>query len=122
MHPPTAVFELSPRAYPSRLPSLEYADGMLTRRVQADGKFSWKHRDVFLGEALGGEVIGLEPIDGQYYVVYYSTYALALLDSASRRVLNGCQARRVAERLLGLGAPCAALRELRGPATHRKKV
>jgi len=69
MRPPAVVFEPSPREYPSRLPPLGYAEGMLTRRVQPDGKFSWKQRGVFLGEAPGGEVIGLGPIGGQYYAV-----------------------------------------------------
>jgi hypothetical protein len=79
---------------PSRIPSVEYADGTATRRVQADGKFSWKHQDVFPGEALGGEAIGLEPIGGRYHVVYFSTYALGLLDSLPPRRSEGGRAGR----------------------------
>jgi len=68
---PASCYGASPRAYPARLPQPDYDSGLLVRRVQKQGWFSWKHEYVFVSETLFGEAIGLAPMDERYYRVYF---------------------------------------------------
>ena len=52
MQTPASVYEPSQRAYPERLPKLEYPSTLLVRTVNGKGHFRWKSHDVFLGEVL----------------------------------------------------------------------
>ncbi len=79
-----------------RLPLVEYPDGRVVRVVQKRGEFYWRTHRVFLGEAFGGEPIGLEPLDGRYWLVYYTTVALGVFDAHRRRMLTAGEAAKVA--------------------------
>jgi len=79
------VYEPSPRAYPARLPEVEYPDAMLVRRVQSHGHFRWNKHDVFLSEVLWGEPVGLLPVDDGCYTVYFAQVPLALFDTRTRK-------------------------------------
>jgi len=81
MQTPASVYEPSPRAYPSRLPEIEYPDAMLVRTVRSHGHFRWNKHDVFLSEVLWGERIGLETDDDEIFTVYFAHLPLALLDA-----------------------------------------
>lgn len=54
---PSARYAPSPRAYPSRLPSIDYAAHVLTRKVAASGRIRWKSAMVTIGHALEGEFV-----------------------------------------------------------------
>ena len=64
----------------------EYGGALAVRRIGRRGQFSWKHEEVFLSEMLGGERIGLLPIDERYYRVYFAAFPLARFDSQKRRI------------------------------------
>ena len=85
MQTPASVYEPSPRAYPARLPEVEYPDAMLVRRVQSHGHFRWNKHDVFLSEVLWGEPVGLLPVDDGCYTVYFAQVPLALFDTRTRK-------------------------------------
>jgi hypothetical protein len=68
----------------------------VVRVVQKRGEFYWLGHRVFLGEAFGGEPIGLEPLDGRYWLVYYTTVALGVFDAHRRRMLTAGEAAKVA--------------------------
>ena len=53
--PPATRYQPSPRAYPERLPPLEYPAAWDVRRVSTAGSISWRGRAVFLTEVLAGE-------------------------------------------------------------------
>ena len=78
---PAKVYQMSPRLYTGRVPTIEYPAGMLVRRVAERGQISWRHQSVFLSETLAGEYVGLEPIDERHYQVYFAHLSLALFDS-----------------------------------------
>jgi transposase InsO family protein len=78
---PGAVYVASPRAYPERLAEPEYDSGLEVRRVYPHGQFFWQGHDVFLTKALAGERIGLEPVEEDYWCVYFAGFPLALFDS-----------------------------------------
>lgn len=44
MQTPAAVYRISPRAYPTRVPKPEYGSAMKVRCVQKHGQFYWKHQ------------------------------------------------------------------------------
>jgi len=83
---PASCYCLSPRAYPARLPQPEYDSALLVRRVQTQGRFSWKHEYVFVSETLSGEAIGLEAIDERYYRVYFGRFPIGSFDSHRRKL------------------------------------
>lgn len=70
MRVPAACYEPSSRAYPERLPELEYGPGDIVRRVNPDGMLSFRDRLWYISEALIGEHVALRAtnVDGQYRV------------------------------------------------------
>jgi hypothetical protein len=99
MQTPASVYEPSPRAYPERLPEVEYPDTMLVRAIKSHGHFRWKKHDVFLSEVLWGERVGLLPVDEGCYTVYFAHMPLALFDGRSGKTyrlprVGGVQTRR----------------------------
>jgi hypothetical protein len=85
MQTPASVYEPSPRAYPARLPEVEYPDAMLVRTIKSHGHFRWKKHDIFLSEVLWGERVGLLPVDDDCFRVYFAHVPLALFDPRSRK-------------------------------------
>jgi transposase InsO family protein len=90
---PAAHYRPSPRPYPRREPEVTYPGDMSVRLVQARGEFHWHGDRVFLGEALCHEPIGLEPIDGRYWTLYFAHVLLGVFDEATRHVLCTTDAR-----------------------------
>jgi transposase InsO family protein len=86
MRTPAACYAPSPRLYPARVREPEYGGALQVRRIGRRGQFSWKHEEVFLSEVLGGERVGLLPIDERYYRVYFASFPLARFDSQKRRI------------------------------------
>ena len=84
---PASVYMPSEREYPERVPEIEYPDALLVRTVQSKGQFHWKDGEVFLTQVLWGERIGLLPVDGRWYRIYFGPVALARFDGEQRRVL-----------------------------------
>ena len=80
MQTPASLYRPSPRAYPARLPPVEYPSNMLVRTVQAHGHFRWKKKDIFLSEVLGGEPVGLLPAGRECYTVYFANVPVAGCD------------------------------------------
>jgi putative transposase len=83
-HPPASCYIRSSRAYPRRLPPIEYAGHMEVRRVNPTGQISWRGRSLYVAEALGGEDVGLEEIDDGIWVVYFSFVRFAQFDERTR--------------------------------------
>jgi len=97
MATPDSLYERSDREYPARLAEVGYprADGSWRmRRVQGRGEFYWKHDRVFLSEVLGGEPIGLEPVDDRYWRAWFGAVALGVFDSHKREMLTAADTRR----------------------------
>lgn len=84
--PPASRYEPSAQSYPRRVCKQEYASHMQTRRVQKRGVIYWSGHKVFLSEALVGERVGLEPVDGRHWTIYFGSVALAQFDAADLTV------------------------------------
>jgi transposase InsO family protein len=78
---PASHYQSSPRTYPDRVPEPEYGSNMKPKRVYPDGTFFWKGTQIFISKCLGGESIGMVPIDNRYWGVHFATFPLARFDS-----------------------------------------
>jgi transposase InsO family protein len=78
---PASCYQSSPRIYPDRIPEPEYDSNIKPKRVYPDGTFFWKGTQIFISKSLGGESIGMQPIDDRYWEVQFATFPLARFDS-----------------------------------------
>lgn len=77
---PAEVYAPSPRAYPARLPELEYPVGAHLRWVSQQGSVKWKSQRTFISEVLGRQAVGLIEIEDDWFEVYYGPILLGWLD------------------------------------------
>jgi len=73
-------YHCSPRLYPAQLPPLEYPGHFLVKRVTNAGTFRFKHRLLFIANALKQHHIGLEEVDNGIWSIYFNHVLLARLD------------------------------------------
>src|SRR5438552_2927155 len=83
--PPAYRFRASERAFPERLPAIEYRTGLAIRRVQVDGRISFASRAWFVTPAFGAQQVALQPAarDGLFKVLF-CTYHVGEIDLAKR--------------------------------------
>ena len=72
---------------PSTLPDHEYAAGFEVRRVRSDGSMKWGGSYVFVGEAMRGEIVGVEPVDNGVCHVHLGPMRLGALHERSKTVV-----------------------------------
>jgi hypothetical protein len=80
MKVPDQVYRPSARAYPSRLAEPEYGGGLEIRRVMECGRIRWWSDNIFVGKALAGQMVGLEPVDDGLWKVWFFQYPIGQLD------------------------------------------
>jgi len=78
--PPGSQYDASPRAYPGRLPALEYPGHYTVKRVTTVGTFRFKTKLLFIANALRGYHIGLDEEDDGIWSIFFGTILLAKLD------------------------------------------
>jgi transposase InsO family protein len=69
--PPATRYEPSPRPFPGKLPSIEYAPGDQVRKVQEKGRISFRGREWRVGRAFIGEQVALRATGDGLWDVYY---------------------------------------------------
>jgi len=84
---PAELYRPSSRGYSTRSLCVEYPAHLETRRVSANGQLHFKARQLFLSEALAGEVLGLEEIDDGIWSIYLARQLIARLDEHRARVI-----------------------------------
>ena len=66
---------------------VEYASGLLIKRVFRHGDIQWQGQRLFLSEALGGEDVSFEPLpENGMWLVCFGRLKLAKLDEKKRQV------------------------------------
>jgi transposase InsO family protein len=68
---PADCYQPAKRAYPNRLPELEYPDYFECFSVRENGVIYWNNGQVYLSHVLAGETIGLECIDDGVWAAYF---------------------------------------------------
>lgn len=84
---PAEVYVNSPRAYPKRLPSIEYPSHLEVRRVRSSGDILWDGQWSYLSEALIGEWVAFEQVDATIWILRYGPVELGYYDASSRRLV-----------------------------------
>lgn len=77
----------SPRTMPLVLREHEYPRGFEVRRVRRDGSIKWKCGYLFVGEAMVGEVVGLQFVEDERWHVFLGPMRLGVVHDRSRTVL-----------------------------------
>ena len=77
---PASRYRPSDRAYPDRLPDLQYEASDLVRRVQSDGEVSLLGRRVVLPKAFRGHHLGFRPTGDGCFDIYFGIIRLAEAD------------------------------------------
>jgi len=85
--PPMTRFDRSRRTMPSAPKSPEYPDTMQTRRLDPQGRISFRgHNRLTLTKLLANEPVGLDPIDEETWEIFYGPIAIAELRIRSKEV------------------------------------
>jgi len=82
---PGSCYTPSPRAFPRRVPEIEYGPDVIVRRISQQGSLKWKSQRTFLSEIFAYELVGLRPLDERYWVVLYGPVTLGWLDTFRHR-------------------------------------
>lgn len=85
MQTPAHYYTPSPRAFPRRLPEVEYSTSYQVRRVRSNGEIKWQGRRLFLSEALIGEPVGLQEMDQDLWRIEFGPIQLALYHTYTQR-------------------------------------
>lgn len=84
---PSDLYRPSKRSMPNFLSEHEYPDHYEVRRVRRDGSMKWDGGFIFVGEAMAGEQVGVEPRDDGHWRVHLGVLPLGVLHERSRTVL-----------------------------------
>jgi transposase InsO family protein len=66
---PASVYQASLRRMPARLPELEYPPDVELRSVRSCGDIKWNNRYVYIGQALAHEIVSLQEVAYDTFVV-----------------------------------------------------
>lgn len=82
--PPAERWSPSPRSMPDRLEDPTYDAGHEVRRVRGNGYIKWGGEQVFIGDALSGELIGLVERDEGQHIASFCNHPLGVIDHRGR--------------------------------------
>ena len=83
---PASLYRPSDRAYPARLPEIEYPPSFLRRKVGKRGEIYWRGARIFVSEVLYDELLGLEAVADGVYLVWFCSLLLGTFDERRRRL------------------------------------
>ena len=78
---PAASYAKSPRAFPRRVPEVNYDSGIHVRRVSGKGDLNWKGERFFVSEIFAAQALGLRPNHDRYYDVLYGPLQIGGFDT-----------------------------------------
>jgi transposase InsO family protein len=85
---PASRYSKPKRAYPSRMPDIEYPGYYETRSVQNTGTIKWKGEFLFVSAVLHGERVGLEETAYGIWSLYFGPTILGVLDEHEGRIIG----------------------------------
>ena len=78
---PASHYSSSPRAYPERLPALEYPGHFQVKRITSAGTFRFGSKKLlYLANAMADQHIGLEETDDGIWAIHFNDILLATFD------------------------------------------
>lgn len=91
---PAQLFQPSSRVYSGKTPDWQYPETMQVRRVKTHGEISWQGKRWYLGECLGGELVGLEECEESGWRIILGHVILGTLDMSKGEVFREPRLRR----------------------------
>jgi hypothetical protein len=88
---PASQYRPSPRAYPERLPPLEYPAHFIVKKITTGGTFRFHNRLLYLANAMVDQHIGLEETDDGIWTIYFNSILLATFDERDYIITGYCQ-------------------------------
>ena len=89
MNTPASLYTPSPRPFPERIPGFEYSEAMPKRIVRPNGCFKIHGAELYIGEVLAGDTIGIEQFDEYHCAIYAGFLPVAILDLPTKGLLRG---------------------------------
>jgi transposase InsO family protein len=83
---PSEFYAPSPRAYPDRIKDWDYPADHQARRVTSKGYIKWQDREIYLSEALRGEVVALAQRDDGNWAIRFRNFDLATITADRREI------------------------------------
>lgn len=87
MRTPDEVYEPSERTDIDDESDFVYAEGLEVRRVRKDGSIKWERGYVLVGEAIAGELVGIEPVDDARSDVWLGDLRIGALNERMRTIV-----------------------------------
>jgi putative transposase len=84
---PGSVYRCSPRAYPIKLPPIEYDSGFVVRQVRHNGEIKWRGDFIYISQVLAQEPLGLKQIDEELWELRYSFHLLGVLNQRTKIII-----------------------------------
>jgi len=84
---PASIYQLSPTAYPAKLPDVEYDSSFAVRQVRHNGEIKWKGQMIYVSQALAGEPVGLLQTDDGLWQASFSFHRLGTLDDRTGKII-----------------------------------
>jgi transposase InsO family protein len=85
--PPASVYKRSSRAYPNRIPDVEYDSTFSVRQVRHNGEIQWKGQKIYVCQALAGQTVGLLQADDDLWQINFSFHHLGILDERTGKII-----------------------------------
>jgi putative transposase len=82
---PASCYQRSNRAFPRRVPEVEYDNGVMVRRISHAGALKFQGERMFISEIFTHERLGLRIHDDRYYEVLYGPLVIGWLDAFQHR-------------------------------------
>lgn len=79
---PASLYVPSGRPYPAKVPDPPYPADYALRQVSSSGHLKLRGRQIFVGEALASEMVGMTNFDDGIWKVYFGPVYLGLIDEA----------------------------------------
>ena len=92
--PPARLYVASPRPYPARLEDPWYDATHQVRRVHSTGYITWAGEEIFVSEALRGELVGLAESPAGDWLVRFMHLEVGRIDRHTRRFTGAWHGRR----------------------------
>ena len=86
---PVSRYVASTRLFPRRVPPIEYPANAEVRRVNSDGRISWKGHFVWLTTVLSGQYVALEQTGADDWTLAFGPLVLGTFDAPSRTFTPG---------------------------------
>lgn len=77
---PASCYSKSPRAFPSRLPAIEYPGHFVVKKITTGGTFRFHHKLLYIANSMVDQNIGLEETDDGVWSIYFNKVLIATLD------------------------------------------